>query len=64
MAHIDCGASLLRLTALQRIPADQSYDLAVLFTDLAAQGQLLGYEVFNRFYEMAAQPAWRRRGNT
>jgi NDP-sugar pyrophosphorylase family protein len=52
MNYIDYGVGLLRRSALDRIPADRPYDLAELYTELSAEGQLAGHEVFNRFYEI------------
>jgi NDP-sugar pyrophosphorylase family protein len=52
MTHIDYGAALLRRSALERIPTDEPYDLASLYTELVAQGRMLGHEVFQRFYEI------------
>ena len=52
MTHIDYGVSLLRRVALFRVPADQPYDLADLYRDLVADGQMRGHEVSRRFYEI------------
>jgi NDP-sugar pyrophosphorylase family protein len=52
MHHIDYGVAVLRRSALDRIPPNQPYDLATLYTRLVAEGQMTGYEVTNRFYEI------------
>ncbi len=54
MHHIDYGVSLLRRQALLRLPADRPSDLADLFTELVAEGQMAGYEVTRRFYEIGS----------
>jgi dTDP-glucose pyrophosphorylase/uncharacterized membrane protein YbhN (UPF0104 family) len=54
MTHIDYGVSLLRREALERIPPDQPSDLADLYTALVAEGQMTGYEVDRRFYEIGS----------
>jgi NDP-sugar pyrophosphorylase family protein len=52
MTHIDYGVSLLRRVALLRIPPDEPYDVADLYRDLVQEGQMRGYEVTRRFYEI------------
>jgi NDP-sugar pyrophosphorylase family protein len=52
MTHVDYGAALLRRSALERIPADEPYDLADLYTSLVSEGRMIGHEVFRRFYEI------------
>ncbi len=52
MKYIDYGVALLRRTVLERIPADQPYDLADLYSALVAEGHMAGYEVTRRFYEI------------
>ena len=52
MQYIDYGVALLRREALHRIPLDQPYDLADLYSTLVANGEMVGYEVTNRFYEI------------
>ena len=54
MHYIDYGASLLRVSALERIPPDEPHDLADLFHALADEGRLAGYEVTQRFYEIGS----------
>lgn len=52
MTYIDYGVALLRREALERIPPNQPYDLADLYSELVAEGQMLGFEVTQRFYEI------------
>jgi NDP-sugar pyrophosphorylase family protein len=54
MTHVDYGVSLLRATALARLPADQPCDLADLYTALVAEGRMAGHEVTQRFYEIGS----------
>jgi NDP-sugar pyrophosphorylase family protein len=54
MTFIDYGVALLRRQVLDRIPADQPHDLADLYSILVAEGQMVGYEVTQRFYEIGS----------
>jgi NDP-sugar pyrophosphorylase family protein len=54
MTYIDYGAALLRGAALERIPAEQPYDLAELYRALVAERRMIGYEVTRRFYEIGS----------
>ncbi len=54
MRYIDYGAALLRREALERIEPDTAHDLADLYTGLVEERQMLGYEVFTRFYEIGS----------
>ena len=54
MTYIDYGAALLRRQALERIRPGQPHDLADLYRDLVAEGQMIGYEVTQRFYEIGS----------
>lgn len=54
MEHIDYGLGVLHRSALDPYPPDSALDLATIYTDLLAQGQLAGYEVSNRFYEIGS----------
>jgi MurNAc alpha-1-phosphate uridylyltransferase len=53
MDHIDYGATLLRATALDLIP-EKPYDLAHLYSQVVADGLMLGYEITQRFYEVGS----------
>lgn len=54
MRHIDYGLGVLRDAALTRYPADARLDLAEVYRDLLADGELIGYEVTERFYEIGS----------
>ncbi|HXE52281.1 MAG TPA: nucleotidyltransferase family protein [Tepidisphaeraceae bacterium] len=57
MQYIDYGVALLRRRALNRVPKDKPFDLASLYTELVAEGQMAGHEVTNRFYEIGTPAA-------
>lgn len=52
MDYIDYGVALLRMAAVDRIPTDRPFDLAELYTALVDEGRMIGFEVFERFYEI------------
>jgi len=52
MLHIDYGLGLLKKEALESTPPEQPYDLAALYEDLVSKQQLVGFEVYKRFYEI------------
>ena len=52
MQHIDYGVSLFRRAALERLPPDSASDLADLMHDLVDRREMIGYEVYQRFYEI------------
>ena len=52
MQYIDYGVALLRREVLSRIPADRPFDLAELYTAMVDEGNMVGYEVTQRFYEI------------
>lgn len=54
MRHIDYGFGGLRRAALDGYPEDVRLDLSEVFRALLARGQLLGCEVFQRFYEIGS----------
>lgn len=57
MEWIDYGLGGLRADALDRVPADVS-DLADLYHALSREGDLYGYEVSERFYEIGTPAAF------
>lgn len=54
MRHIDWGLSLFKAEAFQTRAPGEKYDLADVMSNLLAQGQLIGYEVHERFYEIGS----------
>ena len=52
MRYIDYGVQLLNSRAIETIDPGQKCDLADVYHELVAQGRMIGYEVFNRFYEI------------
>jgi len=54
MRHIDYGLSILSVQALQRSPASAAFDLADLYHELAARGELAALMVNERFYEIGS----------
>lgn len=54
MQYIDWGLGVLTARAFAPYPADQPLDLARVYQDLLAAGDLAGYQVPNRFYEIGS----------
>ena len=54
MIYIDYGASILRKETLELVPPDEIYPLDNLFASLVEHGELLAYEVYDRFYEIGS----------
>ncbi len=54
MRHIDYGLGLVR-TSLLHLETAPVFDLAALYERLSGSGQLSGFEVFTRFYEIGSQ---------
>jgi N-acetyl-alpha-D-muramate 1-phosphate uridylyltransferase len=54
MSHIDYGLGALRADVLAAHPAGERFDLARVYQDLIARGELVGYEVSERFYEIGS----------
>jgi NDP-sugar pyrophosphorylase family protein len=54
MRHIDYGLGVLAPAAIARVPAQQPFDLADLYQELAKDGQLAAFEVSERFYEIGS----------
>ena len=56
MKYIDYGLSVLaRDLVAERIPAGAKMDLADLFKQMSLAGELAGFEIANRFYEVGSQ---------
>ena len=54
MTHIDYGLSILSADVLNKYILGEVFDLAAVFRELSILGQLAGYEVFKRFYEIGS----------
>lgn len=54
MIYVDYGASILRKKPLELVPPNEVYSLEKLFALLIEQGELLGYEVDKRFYQIGS----------
>lgn len=55
MEHIDYGLGVLSARAMEPYPPGMWLDLATVYQDLLARGQLAGYEVAERFYEIGSK---------
>jgi hypothetical protein len=54
MHHIDYGLGLFHASAFSQYPRDVVVDLAEIQKSLVRQGQLAGYEIGQRFYEIGS----------
>lgn len=54
MHHIDYGLGVFRAAAFDGFPRDAVVDLAEVQKSLVARGQLAGYEIKERFYEIGS----------
>jgi NDP-sugar pyrophosphorylase family protein len=54
MHHIDYGLGVFRAAAFDGFPRHEVVDLATVQTQLCQQGQLAGYEIKERFYEIGS----------
>ncbi|MGE5526734.1 MAG: nucleotidyltransferase family protein [Rhodospirillaceae bacterium] len=54
MQYIDYGLGILDKQTLLRYAENESFDLADLYTDLSKRGELAGFEVQDRFYEIGS----------
>lgn len=54
MKHIDYGLGVLSAGAFDQYPWDKSLDLATVYQDLLGGGELAGFEVKERFYEVGS----------
>lgn len=54
MRHIDYGLGVMTQEVLERYPEGQPVDLAAVYADLLKRGQLAGFEVHQRFYEIGS----------
>jgi NDP-sugar pyrophosphorylase family protein len=54
MKHIDYGFGAFRAAAFANCPRDTVVDLAAVQSELARQGELAGYNITQRFYEIGS----------
>lgn len=54
MKHIDYGLGVFRAAAFAGCPRDAVVDLAAIQSDLCRRGELAGYEMPERFYEIGS----------
>ncbi len=54
MVYIEYGANIFQRRVLEMIPQNEPYSLDELFPRLIEQGELLAYEVKERFYEIGS----------
>jgi NDP-sugar pyrophosphorylase family protein len=55
MHHIDYGVTMFRRDVIDEwVPADEVVDLATLVEELSARGEVEGFEVHERFYEIGS----------
>jgi NDP-sugar pyrophosphorylase family protein len=54
MRHIDYGLGAFQCDAFEALADNEPTDLAVLYQDLLQRGELAGYEVPTRFYEIGS----------
>lgn len=54
MTYIDYGLAVLSKPVLENFPAGEVFDLAEVYHALSLKGQLAGYEVHERFYEIGS----------
>jgi MurNAc alpha-1-phosphate uridylyltransferase len=54
MRHIDYGLSILSIQALEGTPANDAFDLADLYCELARRSELAALTVDERFYEVGS----------
>lgn len=55
MEYIDYGLGVLKSSVLAEYPEDSRFDLASVYQDLVARGELAGYEVAERFFEIGSK---------
>jgi NDP-sugar pyrophosphorylase family protein len=54
MKHVDYGLGVLSAGAFDQYPWDKALDLATVYQDLLGVGDLAGFEVSERFYEVGS----------
>ena len=54
MAYVDYGLGVMTARVLLNYPENEPFDLAEVYYQLSIHGDLAGYEVFERFYEIGS----------
>jgi N-acetyl-alpha-D-muramate 1-phosphate uridylyltransferase len=54
MRHIDYGLGVLSARVLDSLPPGEPFDLATIYQHLLSNGELVGFEVSERFYEIGS----------
>lgn len=54
MTHIDWGLGAFKSTVFSSYTSQQRFDLALVYQQLLARDELLGYEMHERFYEIGS----------
>jgi len=54
MRHIDYGLGVFDRSAFDIVPQDGSFDLAAVYQEMLRRGELTGFEVTERFYEIGS----------
>lgn len=54
MCYIDYGLSVLRADVFKDIPDGEPWDLADIYSQMAQRGEITGYQVYHRFYEVGS----------
>jgi MurNAc alpha-1-phosphate uridylyltransferase len=54
MNHIDYGLGLIDAGVFDRYHSSRPFDLAAVYHELSLNGELTGYEVYQRFYEIGS----------
>jgi N-acetyl-alpha-D-muramate 1-phosphate uridylyltransferase len=55
MKHLDYGLGVLKSSVFKILSGDQRCDLSNIYRDLASRGELAGFEVAQRFYEIGSK---------
>lgn len=59
MRHIDWGLGIIKAGILRSWPANSPFDLAAVYSGLARKGDLGGFEIATRFYEIGSREGLR-----
>ena len=54
MHYIDYGLGILQRSGLQAFTNEKTFDISKMYNHLSLSGNLAGYEVFERFYEIGS----------